>query len=82
MYGCGSATADKWYHSGLQTVEQVHMSKDLQFTEIQKLGLKYHEQLSQPVTREETEHIVRYFQTQANHCFSGTTVEAVGGYRR
>ena len=38
IYGCGSATADKWYKKGLRTIEDIRQSKELDLTEIQKLG--------------------------------------------
>ena len=38
MYGCGTATADKWYQRGLRTIEQVKTCEELQLTEAQKLG--------------------------------------------
>ncbi|XP_064382969.1 DNA-directed DNA/RNA polymerase mu-like isoform X2 [Halichondria panicea] len=82
VYGCGSVTANKWYQKGLRSINDIQTSKELQLTKTQKLGLVYYEHLSVPVTREETEMITGYVQRLVDVCASGTSVEAVGGYRR
>ena len=38
VYGCGSATASKWYQQELRTIEDVRGCRELQLTEIQRLG--------------------------------------------
>ena len=82
MYGCGSATADKWYQKGLRSIQDVKSCKEIQLTPIQRLGLAYYRHLSVPVDKEETKIIVSYVQSQLDVCVPGTKVEAVGGYRR
>ena len=82
IYGCGTATADKWYNLSLRTIEDVRHSREISLTDTQRVGLKYHLHLSLPVSREETEYIQGYILSQAEICFPDTTVEAVGGYRR
>ena len=37
VYGCGAATADKWYKRGFRTIEDVKEHPD-ELTENQKLG--------------------------------------------
>ncbi len=66
----------------LRSINDIQTSKELQLTKTQKLGLVYYEHLSVPVTREETEMITGYVQRLVDVCASGTSVEAVGGYRR
>lgn len=82
MYGCGSATADKWYQKGLRSIQDVKSCKEIPLTDVQKLGLSYYKHLSVPVSRVETDIIVTYVQSQLDVCVPGTKVEAVGGYRR
>ena len=82
VYGCGTATADKWYKLGLRSIDDVRQSQKIILTETQRVGLKYHEHISVPVSREETDFIKDYILSKAEICFPGTTVEAVGGYRR
>ena len=82
VYGCGTATADKWYKKGLRTIEDIRQCQELSLTDTQRLGLQYHHHLSAPVSRKETEFIEGYVLSQAEICFPGTSVEAVGGYRR
>ena len=38
IYGCGYATADKWYNMGLRTIDDVRHHSDLSLTETQQLG--------------------------------------------
>ncbi len=66
----------------LRSINDVQTSKELQLTKTQKLGFVYYKHLSVPVTREETEMIVGYVQRQVDVWAPGTSVEAVGGYRR
>lgn len=82
IYGCGTATADRWYKLGLRTITDIRQSREINLTDTQRLGLQYYDHLSKPVSREETEVIRDYVLSQAEVCCPGTTVEAVGGYRR
>ena len=41
IYGCGPATADKWYKRGLRTVEDIKTCTELELTEMQKMGMIY-----------------------------------------
>ena len=65
-----------------RSIKEVQACKELQLTETQKLGLAHYEHLSAPVTREETERIVGFVQSQLALCAPEASVEAVGGYRR
>lgn len=83
IYGCGTATADKWYKLGLRTIADVQrQSREISLTDTQRLGLQYYDHLSVPVSREEAEVVRDYVFSQAAVCSPGTTVEVVGGYRR
>lgn len=82
VYGCGSATANKWYNKGLRTIDDIKNCAELEFTELQKYGLQYHDHISVPVSREETDVVTRFILNQSQLCCPGTSVAAVGGYRR
>ena len=38
LYGCGSATADKWYNKGIRTIDDLRLHSELILTETQQLG--------------------------------------------
>ena len=38
VYGCGPATADKWYRKGFRTIDELRECNDLTLTETQRLG--------------------------------------------
>ncbi|XP_078370112.1 DNA-directed DNA/RNA polymerase mu-like [Oculina patagonica] len=84
VYGCGPATARKWYEKGYRSMADViqAVSDGMKLTEQQTMGLKYHSDLVQPVPREEAikikEIVVRELDTVQQNC----AVELVGGYRR
>ena len=82
IYGCGTATADKWYKKGIRTLSDIKQSSEINLTNTQKLGIEHHHHLAVPVSRDKTEYICGYIFSQAEICCPGTTVEAVGGYRR
>jgi hypothetical protein len=82
IYGCGTATADKWYKKGIRSLNGIKQSTEINLTDTQKLGIEHYHHLAVPVSRDETEYIRGYVLSQAEICFPGTTVEAVGGYRR
>jgi DNA polymerase/3'-5' exonuclease PolX len=82
VYGCGCATARRWYQQGLHTLDDVTTCDDLTLTDTQTLGLKYYQDISVQIPRTETASITDIIRREAEACFPGTSVEAVGGYRR
>lgn len=82
VYGCGPATADKWYKKGFRTIDEIKTSETLELTELQKLGLLYYEDLSKSIPRDEVEIIIEIIKKEVRECCPEAEVEAVGGYRR
>jgi len=42
IYGCASATAQKWYDRGLRTLDDVQQCQNLELSEVQKIGNNLH----------------------------------------
>ena len=39
VYGCASATAQKWYDRGLRTLDDVQQCHNIELSEVQKIGM-------------------------------------------
>ncbi|KAJ7327348.1 hypothetical protein OS493_027038 [Desmophyllum pertusum] len=84
IYGCGPATARKWYEKGYRSMADViqAVSDGMKLTEQQAMGLKCYSDLVQPVPREEAINIKDIVVKELNTVQPNCTVELVGGYRR
>ncbi|XP_073252923.1 DNA-directed DNA/RNA polymerase mu-like [Porites lutea] len=84
IYGCGPATARKWYEKGHRNMFDIiqAVKNGMKLTEQQTMGLKYYDDLIQPVPREEAIGIKNIVARELNSIQPNCTVELVGGYRR
>ncbi|RMX56555.1 hypothetical protein pdam_00007227 [Pocillopora damicornis] len=84
IYGCGPATARKWYEKGYRSIADVHhaVSDGMKLTEQQTMGFKYHSDLVKPVPKEEAINIKDIVIKELSKIQPNCIVELVGGYRR
>lgn len=84
IYGCGPATARKWYEKGYRSIADVlqAVSDGMKLTEQQAMGFKYHSDLVKPVPKEEAFHIKDIVIKELSKVQPNCIVELVGGYRR
>ena len=81
VYGIGPKKAKELVEKGITTIEQLRARQDELLNDIQKVGLKYYEQILERIPRSEIEEYERLFQSvfpkDPNSKF-----EIVGSYRR
>lgn len=85
VWGLGPRGAEKLYKQGIKTVEQLKKNQHL-LTDMQKIGLKYYEDLLQKIPREEVEKLLERVKKA---CYAVVKngekvlkIEACGSYRR
>ena len=59
VWGIGPAIAKKLYDKGIASIEDLREHQDL-LTELQQIGLKYHEDFSEPIPKKEIEQIYEH----------------------
>uniref|UniRef100_A0A6C0I8D9 DNA polymerase beta n=1 Tax=viral metagenome TaxID=1070528 RepID=A0A6C0I8D9_9ZZZZ len=81
VYGIGPKKAKELVEKGITTIEQLRDRQDELLNDIQKVGLKYYEQILERIPRSEIEEYKQIF----NSAFSkdpNSKFEIVGSYRR
>ena len=81
VYGIGPKKAKELVENGITTIEKLRDKQDELLNDIQKVGLKYYEQILERIPRSEIEEYKQIF----NNAFSkdpNSKFEIVGSYRR
>jgi NAD-dependent DNA ligase len=85
IYGVGPKKAKELVDKGITTIEQLREKQDELLNDIQKVGLKYYEQLLERIPRSEVEEYEQIFNTtfsSVKKSDSKAKFEIVGSYRR
>ncbi|XP_071827213.1 DNA-directed DNA/RNA polymerase mu-like isoform X3 [Apostichopus japonicus] len=82
IFGCGPATARKWYDLGHRTLDDIRRSEYSNLSIEQRKGLEHFTDLNTPVTRREAEKIHSIVKTEAERILPGVTVIMTGGFIR
>ena len=81
VYGIGPKKAKELVEKGITTIEQLRSRQDELLNDIQKVGLKYYEQILERIPRSEIEEYKQVF-TNAFSRDPNSKYEIVGSYRR
>jgi len=76
IWGVSSKTAGEWYSQGLREITDL---TDEKLTKQQQVGLKYYEEISQPIPREDVEAIQKRIDDVLQERYS---IHPTGSYRR
>jgi NAD-dependent DNA ligase len=85
IYGVGPKKAKELVDKGITTIEQLREKQDELLNDIQKVGLKYYEQLLERIPRSEVEEYEQIFNTTFSSIKKSdpkAKFEIVGSYRR
>ncbi|KAA8897794.1 hypothetical protein FN846DRAFT_892941 [Sphaerosporella brunnea] len=83
IWGIGADTAAKlYYEHDYRTLDDIIKQHWSKLSNVQKIGLKYHEDFSKPIPRREVEQIAALIQSHAEAIIPGVQSMIVGGYRR
>ncbi len=84
IYGIGPKKAEELVKAGIKTVDELISRQDELLNDIQKVGLKYHDQIMQRIPRSEIEEYEQMFKNVFNSIphSSEDKFEIVGSYRR
>jgi DNA ligase (NAD+) len=86
IYGVGPKKANELVDKGIATIEQLRQRQHEVLNEIQKVGLKYYEDILQRIPRSEVQEYKKIFdkgfEKVANASASESHMEIVGSYRR
>ncbi|XP_065199405.1 DNA-directed DNA/RNA polymerase mu-like [Sycon ciliatum] len=81
VYGCGPASAAKWYGAGARTIKDIR-DDCASLSDRQKVGLEYHDYLQVPVAQEEAEALRSLIEEEVQSLSTGMTATLAGGFRR
>ncbi|XP_073096712.1 DNA nucleotidylexotransferase isoform X2 [Manis javanica] len=82
VFGVGLKTAEKWFRMGFRTLSKIRSDKTLKFTQMQKAGFLYYEDLVSHVTREEAEAVSVLVKEAVWAFLPDAFVTMTGGFRR
>ena len=85
VYGIGPKKAKELVEKGITNIEQLRARQDELLNDIQKVGLKYYEEILERIPRSEIEEYEQLFQTAFEKVSSNdpnSRFEIVGSYRR
>ncbi|XP_002731933.1 DNA nucleotidylexotransferase-like [Saccoglossus kowalevskii] len=82
IYGCGPATARKWYNMGYRTLEDIKKSTTIHLTADQRNGIRFYDDLQTPVIRREAEAIRNFIIEEIKEISNDFTVVITGGFIR
>uniref|UniRef100_A0AAY4ELW3 DNA-directed DNA/RNA polymerase mu n=1 Tax=Denticeps clupeoides TaxID=299321 RepID=A0AAY4ELW3_9TELE len=82
VFGVGPKTAEKWYHRGLRTLQEVVSQPNVHLNKMQRAGLLYYRDISRGISRAEADAVGRII-AETMHCISpSATMTLTGGFRR
>ena len=85
IYGVGPKKAQELVTTGIKTIDELRLREDELLNDIQKVGLKYYEQIQERIPRSEIEDFEQLFKAIFEKVATGTPdakLEIVGSYRR
>ena len=83
VYGIGPKKAQELVDSGVKTIDELRTRQDELLNDIQRVGLKYYEQIQQRIPRSEIEEYEKIFESAfAKVTVNDAKFEIVGSYRR
>ncbi|KAK2501400.1 hypothetical protein MC885_014278 [Smutsia gigantea] len=82
VFGVGLKTSEKWFRMGFRTLSKIRSDKTLKFTQMQKAGFLYYEDLVSLVTREEAEAVSILVKEAVWAFLPDAFVTMTGGFRR
>ncbi|KAM4634992.1 DNA-directed DNA/RNA polymerase mu isoform 2-T2 [Polymixia lowei] len=81
IFGVGVKTADRWFREGIQTLSQLQR-RGYTLNQAQQAGLKYYDELNQPVTKAEADAIGKIVEKAVLAMLPGAEITLTGGFRR
>ncbi|XP_029788170.1 DNA nucleotidylexotransferase [Suricata suricatta] len=82
VFGVGLKTSEKWFRMGFRTLSKIKSDKTLKFTQMQKAGFLYYEDLVSCVSRAEAEAVCALVQEAVWAFLPDAFVTMTGGFRR
>lgn len=85
IYGVGPKKAQELVNAGIKTIDELKVRQNELLNDIQKLGLKYYEEIQERIPRLEIEEFEKIFKSifsQSANGFPDAKFEIVGSYRR
>ncbi len=85
IYGVGPKKAQELVDAGIKTIDELRGRQNELLNDIQKVGLRYYEQIQERIPRSEIEEFDKIFQdnfTEASKGSADSKFEIVGSYRR
>ncbi|XP_076777100.1 DNA nucleotidylexotransferase isoform X2 [Arvicanthis niloticus] len=82
VFGVGLKTAEKWFRMGFKTLHEIKSDKSLRFTQMQKAGFLYYEDLISRVNRAEAEAVSVLVKEAVVTFLPDALVTMTGGFRR
>ncbi|XP_031240693.1 DNA nucleotidylexotransferase isoform X2 [Mastomys coucha] len=82
VFGVGLKTAEKWFRMGYRTLSEIKSDKSLKFTQMQKAGFLYYEDLVSRVSRPEAEAVSMLVKEAVVAFLPDALVTMTGGFRR
>ncbi|XP_036017402.1 DNA nucleotidylexotransferase isoform X1 [Mus musculus] len=82
VFGVGLKTAEKWFRMGFRTLSKIQSDKSLRFTQMQKAGFLYYEDLVSCVNRPEAEAVSMLVKEAVVTFLPDALVTMTGGFRR
>ena len=81
VFGIGNSTAKQWIKAGYLSVEEAKMKVKSGDWRVQ-YGLAFHEELNDPVLRNEADNLKHFIEVEANKILPGISIVLTGGFRR
>lgn len=87
IYGIGPVKAKQLVDANIKTIDELRIKQNELLNDIQKIGLKYHEQIQERIPRAEIEEFYKIFsiifkEVEVENSSSDSKFEIVGSYRR
>ena len=82
IYGVGPKKAQELVNVGIKTIDELRSRQDDLLNDVQKVGLKYYEQILERIPRSEIEEFEAIFKSIFSEISSSDKFEIVGSYRR
>ncbi|XP_007938195.2 DNA nucleotidylexotransferase [Orycteropus afer afer] len=82
VFGVGLKTSEKWFRMGFRTLSKIRTDNTLKFTQMQKAGFLYYEDLVSCVTRAEADAVNVLVKEAVRAFLPDAFVTMTGGFRR